>query len=233
MIKALICDIDNTLYCYDDAHEVALRALADAVHRTLGVPAEELPALHQQAYEIQQDRTGAQIAAIHNRLIRCQIILEQLGLPVSHAPRMAEAYWSAFLSHMRPFPGAETSMALARAAGLAVGVGTNMTADYQFMKLERLGLMKYVDFMVTSEEAGAEKPDGRLFDLCVKKAGCSAGECVFIGDSLQLDALGAKQAGMRPVWLCSGAERAEAPPGVHCLSSLDELPDLLRSLLGP
>lgn len=230
MIKALIYDIDNTLYCYDTAHEAALRALADAARRSLGVPAEEFSALHQEAYRIQQERAGIQSAAIHNRLIRCQIILERLGQPVSHAPRMAEIYWSAFLSHMRPFPGTEASMAFAKAAGLAVGVGTNMTADYQFMKLERLGLMKYLDFMVTSEEAGAEKPDGRLFELCVKKAGCSAGECAFIGDSLQLDALGAKQAGLCPVWLCAGADRRSAPPGVYCLPTLGDLPNLLRSL---
>lgn len=230
MIKALIYDIDNTLYCYDTAHEAAFRALADAVYHTFGVPAEEFSALHRQAMRIQEDRAGAWSAAIHNRLIRCQIILEQLGRPVSHAPRMAEVYWSAFLSRTRPFPGAEASMAFAKAEGLAVGVGTNMTADYQFMKLERLGLMKYVDFMVTSEEAGAEKPDGKLFDLCVKKAGCPAGECVFVGDSLGLDALGAKGAGLCPVWLRTGAELPEAPSGVYCLSSLDELPDLLRSL---
>lgn len=229
MIKALIYDIDNTLYCYDDAHEAALRALADAAHQTLGVGAEEFLALHAQAMGIQQERAGIQSAGIHNRLIRCQIILERLGQPVSHAPRMAEIYWSAFLSHMRPFPGAEASMAFAKAAGLAVGIGTNMTADYQFLKLERLGLMKYVDFMVTSEEAGAEKPDGRLFDLCVKKAGCSAGECAFVGDSLEFDALGARRAGLLPVWLRAAGDRTQAPSGVHCLSALDELPNLLRS----
>lgn len=230
MIKALIYDIDNTLYCYDTAHETALRALADDVRRTFGVPTEEFPVLHQEAYRIQQDRAGIRNAAIHNRLIRCQIILEQLGQPVSYAPRMAEIYWSAFLSHVRPFPGAEASMVFAKTAGLAVGIGTNMTADYQFAKLERLGLMKYVDFMVTSEEAGAEKPEVRLFALCVKKAGCSPGECVFIGDSLEFDALGAKQAGLRPVWLCGGAERRPASSGVHCLRALSELPGLLRSL---
>lgn len=231
MIKALIYDIDNTLYCYDTAHEAAFRALADSVYQAFGVSAEEFSTLHREAMRIQQERAGSWSAAIHNRLIRCQIILEQLGQPVSHAPRMAEIYWSAFLSHMRPFPGAEASMAFARAAGLAVGVGTNMTADYQFMKLERLGLMKYVDFIVSSEEAGAEKPDPTLFDLCVKKAGCSAGECAFIGDNLEFDALGAKRAGLCPIWLRAGAEQAEAPPGIHCLSALDELPDLLRSFL--
>ena len=230
MIKALIYDIDNTLYSYDAAHEAAFRALADSVCGTLGVSAEEFSALHRDACRIQQDRAGIQSAAIHNRLIRCQIMLEQIGKPVSRAPRMAEIYWSTFLSHMRPFPGAEASMAFAKETGLAVGIGTNMTADYQFMKLERLGLMKYVDFMVSSEEAGAEKPDKRLFDLCVRKAGCSAGECVFIGDSLSHDALGAKQAGLRPVWLCGDAGRRSVPVGVHRLRTLNELPGLLQSL---
>ena len=71
----------------------------------------------------------------------------------------------------RGAPGAAEALDGLKAMGLAEGIGTNMTADYQFAKLERLGLMERVDFLVTSEEAGAEKPDPRLFALCAEKAG--------------------------------------------------------------
>lgn len=56
---------------------------------------------------MQQERAGTRSAAIHNRLIRCQIMLEQIGEPISRAPQMSEIYWSAFFTHMRPTPGAE------------------------------------------------------------------------------------------------------------------------------
>ena len=56
---------------------------------------------------------------------------------------------------------------------------------FSIKKLSALGLDSYIDFIVTSEEAGIEKPDSHLFDICVEKAGFSANECAFIGDSLK------------------------------------------------
>ena len=227
IVKALIFDIDNTLYCYDTAHEAAFQILTDFACRTFGLTAERFSGLHREGSRIQQQRAGTQSAAVHNRLIRYQIMLEQIGQPVSYAPQMAEIYWSAFLRSISPAHGAQACLSALKTAGYTVGIGTNMTADYQFAKLERLGLLPYVDFMVTSEEAGAEKPDARLFDLCVKKAGCPAGACLFAGDSLKHDALGAKQAGLQPVWLCPDAQ--QAPPGILQIRSLMQLPDLLQS----
>lgn len=229
MIKAWIFDIDNTLYNYDAAHQTAFQALTEDACRTLGLPAEAFSALHREAGRVQQDRAGRQSAAIHNRLIRYQILLEQIGQPISYAPQMAERYWSTFLSHMRPAPGAEACLSLLKRMGLPVGIGTNMTAEGQFAKLERLGLLRYVDFMVTSEEAGAEKPDARLFGLCVRKAGCAAGACAFVGDSWKHDVSGARQAGLRPVWLSPDGQSPEALPDVVRVRTLRELADLLPS----
>jgi beta-phosphoglucomutase-like phosphatase (HAD superfamily) len=61
-----------------------------------------------------------------------------------------------------------------------VGVGSDMTADWQFRKLERLGLLDRIDFAVTSEEAGVEKPAPGFFALCLEKAGCAPGDEVRI-----------------------------------------------------
>ena len=103
-----------------------------------------------------------------------------------------------------------------------------MTADWQYAKLKRLGLMAYVDFIVTSEEAGAEKPDAALFLLCAEKAGCTPEECAFVGDSLLGDALGARDAGMAAYWLCPHPESSEVPAGVTRIRTLSELPTLLQ-----
>lgn len=103
-----------------------------------------------------------------------------------------------------------------------------MTADYQYAKLERLGILRDMDFIVSSEETGSEKPERRLFDCCVEKAGCAASDCAFVGDSLENDVLGAQRAGLSPIWLC-GQPQKELPPNVKQIGSLGELPDLLVS----
>lgn len=226
MIKACIFDIDNTLYSYDLAHAPAYRAVSDYACAAFDLTPERFDALHQSANRTLRAHAGENCAAIHNRLIRYQLLLEELGQPLSHAPKMTELYWSTLLSHMRPYPGMAECLARLKETGHTVGIGTNMTADYQFAKLARLGVLDIVDFVVSSEEAGAEKPDKRFFDCCVEKAGCRAEGCLFVGDDLQNDVLGAKQAGMRAVWLCP--EPATQAPAVEHIRSLAELPDLIE-----
>ena len=122
--------------------------------------------------------------------------------------------------------GAADCLRALREAGYQVGIGTNMTAEWQIAKLIRLDLIGLVDFMVTSEEAGAEKPDRRVFDLCAEKAGCLNAECAFVGDSLKGDALGAQAAGMRGI-LFDPLDRADDLPDIPRVARLSELPKLL------
>ena len=230
MLKAAIFDLDGTLYDYEAAHAPAFRALAEYARAALSLSPERFEQLHREAFDRQKARAGLNSAGIHSRLVRCQLILEEIGRPISHAPKMAEIYWAEFLRAAAPFPDAAGTLERLKAMGLAIGVGTNMTAYVQYLKLEKLGLMPYVDFMVTSEEAGAEKPDRRFFDLCAGKAGCGAGECAFVGDSLRGDVLGALDAGMRAFWLCVRPASEGAPPGAAALRSLAELPERIALL---
>ena len=229
MVRAVLFDIDNTLYSYDDAHAAAYGALREYARAALSLTPERFDALHREGDLRLRAHTGGPCAAIHNRLIRYQLMLEIADLPMRHAPAMADLYWTALIGAMRPFPGVARALARLKAMGLKLGIGTNMTADRQFMKLQKLGLLETVDFMVTSEEVSAEKPDRRLFDICAQKAGCPPGACVFVGDSLKGDVLGALNAGMRAVWF-NPAGDAPAPAGALKLNDFDELPGLVASL---
>ncbi|MCD7830248.1 MAG: HAD-IA family hydrolase, partial [Clostridiales bacterium] len=166
-------------------------------------------------------------AAIHNRLIRYQNILERLGKPRGRALRMSDLYWNTLLDAMEPSPGALETVRQLKAQGLKIGVGTDMTARMQFIKLERLGLLPYIDFLVSSEEAQAEKPAPALFDLCVEKAGVRPAECLFVGDNLEKDVHGAQAAGLHALWYRpQGAAEETAEPFV---TTLRQLPGLMAA----
>ena len=58
-----------------------------------------------------------------------------------------------------------------RQRGLVTAVGTNMTLDWQLEKLSRLGLLEEFSLVVSSEEAGAAKPEKAFFLYCAEQVG--------------------------------------------------------------
>ena len=205
MTRAVVFDLDDTLYAFDGGaapNADALRALAAVAAPALGVSEDAFLAEVAASLRAQKERVGPDSPGYHSRAAR--------------------------YARIRPAPGAADVLRACRARGLRVGVGTDMSAIEQFRKLETLGLLDLVDFVATSEEAGVEKPHPAFFDLVVEKAGCAPGEILFVGDNLRKDALGACAAGLRGVWLQPDAAAREAHPEVASVASL---PDLLALLL--
>ncbi len=227
MIQTVIFDIDNTLYDYDAAHAVAFQALTEYAQRELGVEPEAFPALHKAANEVLKAHAGTNCAAIHSRLIRYQLLLEMLHKPLTHALPMERLYWNTLVDVAVPSPGAQECLEALKRSGMRLGIGTDMTADWQYVKLDRLGLLPWFDFIVTSEEASDEKPGERFFALCLDKAGCPAEGCAFVGDNPKKDVDGALRAGMRAVWYHPQEDAAPLSPGVLRVRRLDEIPALL------
>ena len=200
MIKAVIFDLDNTLYNFDAANEFGIRALAAYTEPVFGWDYPKMKDLYEESREKLTERMG-DVGSAHNRLLRFQNLLEEKKLPLHpHALEMAKAYWRGVLDNMALSPGAREIMEELRRMGIRIGLGTDMTAYMQYEKLIRLGLMEYMDFIVSSEEAGTDKPGNAFFMLCARKAGCLPGECLFIGDNIVRDYGGAAAAGMQARW---------------------------------
>ncbi len=225
MINAVIFDLDDTLYGYGSAHETAFSALCAYVEREFALSAPEFHRLHREADAILRARAGNG-AAIHNRLIRYQIFTERQNAPLRHAMVMNRLYWETLLDHMEITPGVMECFDTLHHTGYTIGIGTNMTADWQYAKLARLDLLDRIDFLVSSEEAGAEKPDPKLFLLCAEKAGVSPENCAYVGDNLEFDVLGAARAGMRGVWFHPDGGSEEP---VAWIGRMADLPQLLHS----
>jgi len=200
MLKAIIFDIDNTLYDYDTANALAIDALRQYTNINFGWSSEETDAKIKAAYSSIQNEIGKK-AAIHNRLIRYQRILETDHLPLHpYALEMYDLYWNTLIDSAKAYDGAESALEQLKAAGYVLGIGTNMTSVIQFRKLTKFGLLKYFDFVVTSEESDCEKPQKELFLQCAAKAGYDPSFCLYIGDSLIHDIIASEEAGFHTLW---------------------------------
>lgn len=199
MIKAVFFDVDNTLYSERKAHAIAFEQVCGYVSERLGMDPELWKSLCAEENRGVKARLGEQ-AAIHNRMIRFLRILEKRGLPLRYAKELNDLYWTALVEAAEPEPGVEACLKKLRQGGLVLGVGTNMTLDWQMEKLMKLGLLEYFSYVVSSEEAGVEKPNEKFFQFCAEWAGLKPEEILFVGDSVEGDVLGAKKAGMQALW---------------------------------
>ena len=93
--------------------------------------------------------------------------------------------------------------------------------------LEDLGLSESLDFIIDSYTAGFSKPSRQIFDLALKKNGIRDSEsALHVGDEVQNDYIGAKNAGWNSILLgCS-----EQVPKEHQITSLNELLNIIKPL---
>ncbi len=93
---------------------------------------------------------------------------------------------------------------------------------------ERCGLEGIFRFVVFSQDHGVEKPNPRLFQIAVEKAGCSKQQLLHVGDSLQDDVTGAINTGGKCVWLNRKRARNNLKLKIdYEISSLLELLEIL------
>ena len=109
---------------------------------------------------------------------------------------LEQTYWRVFLSNCILFPGVKNFMQLIKSVGIMTLNITDLTAQIQFRKLIYFELDNYFDYVVTSEEAGADKPDKRPFEIAIEKAAIDPSKIWMIGDNPISDIGGANNFSM-------------------------------------
>lgn len=103
---------------------------------------------------------------------------------------------------------------------------TNGFEEVQLIKLENSGLRPYFSQIITSEKAQCKKPDPRIFAFALHEAGAKRNESLMIGDSLELDIIGAKQVGINQVYFNPEGHK-HAVEITHEIKNLQELQTIL------
>ena len=93
---------------------------------------------------------------------------------------------------------------------------------------ERCGLEGHFAFVVFSQDVQIEKPDRRIFEITAQRAGCELAQMLHVGDSLENDVAGARNAGAHSVWLNREGipNDTETRPDYE-VASLTEIPTIL------
>ena len=100
-------------------------------------------------------------------------------------------------------------------------------------RLEKLGLLKYIDLVIASAEEGVAKPDLRIFQIALDRANCKPEEAVMVGDRIDNDIIPANKIGMTTVWIKQGFGSYAEPKTVeeqsdYIVNSLAEITEVFR-----
>lgn len=82
-----------------------------------------------------------------------------------------------------------------RSRGYRLGVISNWDPSARPI-LERLGILGFFEVTIISSEVGVSKPDRRIFEIALERAGVKPEECLYVGDNYYDDAVGAGSVGM-------------------------------------
>ncbi|HPE86372.1 MAG: YjjG family noncanonical pyrimidine nucleotidase [Bacteroidales bacterium] len=77
---------------------------------------------------------------------------------------------------------------------------TNGFEEVQEKKMRNTLILDYFTAIITSEAAGARKPNAAIFRYAFEKTGAMPANSLMIGDDLEVDVIGAKESGMDQIY---------------------------------
>lgn len=201
-IRAVLFDLDNTLTHRDLSIQAYARFFmnhyaAQIQHSDVSKMIDVIRDIDNGGYPIAQRLTHPSIAASV-----AAALLQQLHWENGPNLEALTAFWfENFGRHAVAMPDAEKLLTQLKNQGYLMAVVSNGGHATRLAILEGLGFTHYFEHVISSESAGAKKPDSSIFLTACRLLDVSPEQCIFIGDHPLNDIDGAQQVGMQTIWL--------------------------------
>lgn len=217
MLRAVIFDLDDTLY--DEAEYVsqAFAHTAAYLAEKLGTP-EKKEIFHGRMLEL-MERDG------RGRIF--DVICEETGAALS-VEELVRVYRGT-KPVLRLYPDAELLLQSLSEKQIKTGLITDGCSRVQHEKIAALELNRRLDCVIATDDFGMSKPQTAVYEKCLDALGCEPSAAAYVGDNPRKDFVGAKALGMdtfRIVREKGMHMRDEAEPereAAHRIAALTEL----------
>lgn len=223
-IRTITLDLDDTLW---EIHPVIRRA-EERLYAWMG---EHYPRITElfapdDIWEVRSQVIAEFKDRAHDLTFLRRTVLTRLGEAAGYGDSHVDDAFAVFnevRNDVTLFPEARPALESLRERYVLIAV-TNGNAD-----LERIGIRDLFDGVVSAAMAGAAKPARPIFDKAVEVGGASAAQTLHVGDHPFYDVQGARDAGLRAVWVNRNGDKwpdeYDAPDGE--VRHVGELYDLL------
>jgi putative hydrolase of the HAD superfamily len=203
-IKHIFFDLDRTLWDFEKSAGEAFEEIF-VVHNLLdrGIPSAKK---FHEVYSIHNNRLWDQyrkgdITKDTLRGLRFKLTLKDFGIDNERfGEEIGDDYVRLSPLKVNLFPNAMEVLEYL-SSKYTMHIITNGFAEVQAIKLRESGMIKYFKEVITSEEAGVKKPHPGIFNYAFQKSGATPEESIMIGDDYEVDILGAKEMGMKQIFV--------------------------------
>lgn len=200
----LTFDCYGTLIQWDEGLHAAVRELLARKGADNTPPERLIEVYDRHEHALEQTPPHRSFREVSREGLVCA--LEELGLP---APRDDADLLTERIGAMPPFPEVIDALRELKAAGHHLAIVSNTDDDIIAGNVAQLDGL--IDRVITAQQAGAYKPDRRLFDHAHTRLGVRPQDVVHICASPHLDHAAARDIGFRCVWVDRGTGRALLP----------------------
>lgn len=183
--KAVLFDLDNTLYEYPRVHQKALNNVYEVLNRYINIDFDQFKYL----YELSEAEIWKELiwtASSHNRVLRFQRLIEKIGYKIDSMMilDLYEAYRKIFLDNLNLREWVIDILQYLKNQWIKIVIVSNSTTHIQLRKISQLGISTYIDYLVTSEEVWSEKPQAKIFLLALNKLNMFPKDVIMVWDDL-------------------------------------------------
>jgi len=160
------------------------------------------------------------------------------GLAPAELKAALQAMYTVSQAHWHPEDDTIPTLEVLRKQGYRLGIISNAAYSLDVENLiDKAAIRPYFETILISADIGIRKPDIRIFQTALDRSHVPAGRAVMVGDTLSADIMGAKNAGMRAIWITRHADNQVigslanniAPDAV--ISRLSHLSEAISSII--
>lgn len=220
-------DIDGTLLDYDYAEKQGIIDFFHT-HREFS-PFESKPLIelwNRTSSEYFQLFLDGSLSFQEQKQKRMKRIFEEINLNISNeeADKKFRLYLQYFQRNWTAYNDVIRSLDFLKSQGFELGIISNGDFDQQVNKLKQIGINNYFSYIITSSQVGVAKPNSKIFKEAATRINQDIKECYYVGDRLDTDALGSKDAGMTGIWINRLDDKKHKDViTIHSLSQLERI----------
>jgi len=225
----LFFDLDHTLWDFEANARATLKELYESLHlEERGVNDFELFHKNYLAHneKLWERYRNGYIKQNELRVKRMQLSLLDFKIADEElANEMSMLFLDLLPTRTILFPDAKEILLYLKNKNYELHLITNGFEKTQHNKLKHSGLAEFFKEVITSEGSNSLKPNKDIFEFALNKSGASKEESIMLGDSIEVDIIGAMNAGIDQVYINHLGIDPEIKP-TYTVTSLKQLEDI-------